>query len=171
MRFGWRNSEVIQRKSLAAYVPRVITRNISVYVLITYRKLTEEMNNWHCPTCLSFLFPYNLITDENDFIRDFSGESHKSISYISEKLFMPFELIDKDHRTSWCDRDPDLHFYQEVNQATVKCNYYFGKKLWWNIRTKWKKDVLSLCYISEAPGKILEISKTIWIWSIMILLS
>ena len=29
-------------------------------------KLTEEMNNWYCPTCLSCLFQYNLITDEND---------------------------------------------------------------------------------------------------------
>ena len=41
------------------------------------QKLTEEMNNWHCPTCLSCLFPYNLISDENDFIsaiRYISGE-------------------------------------------------------------------------------------------------
>ena len=41
------------------------------------QKFTEEMNNWHCPTCLSCLFPYNLISDENDFIsaiRYISGE-------------------------------------------------------------------------------------------------
>ena len=60
-------------------------------------KLTEEMNNWYCPTCLSFLFPYNLITDENDFISaitDISGESHQSFCYLSDKLFMLFELND-----------------------------------------------------------------------------
>ena len=47
------------------------------------QKLTEEMNNWYCPTCLSYLFPYNLITDENDFISaiaDISGE--KSFCYL-----------------------------------------------------------------------------------------
>ena len=37
---------------------------------------------------------------------------------------MPFELNDKDHSSALCDIDPDLHFYQEFNQATVKCNYY-----------------------------------------------
>ena len=30
--------------------------------------LPEEMNNGHCPTCLSGLFLHNLITDENDYI-------------------------------------------------------------------------------------------------------
>ena len=37
---------------------------------------------------------------------------------------MPFELNDKDHSSALCDIDPDLHFYQEFNQATVKCNYH-----------------------------------------------
>ena len=90
------------------------------------QKLTEEMNDWYCPTCLSCLFPYNLITDENDFISaiaDISCVSQKSFCYLSDKLFMPFELNDKDHRSALCDIDPDLHFYQEFNQATVKCNY------------------------------------------------
>ena len=79
------------------------------------QKLTEEMNNWYCPTCLSCLFPYNLISDENDFISaitDISGESHQSFCYLSDKLFMPFELNDKDHSSALCDIDPDLHFYQ-----------------------------------------------------------
>ena len=79
------------------------------------QKLTEEMNNWYCPTCLSYLFPYNLITDENGFISaiaDISGESDKFFCYLSDKLFMPFELNDKDHRSACCDIDPDLNFYQ-----------------------------------------------------------
>ena len=164
--FVWRNYEVIQRKSLAAYVPMAITWTVSVYVLITYRKLIEEMNNWHCPVCLSFLFPYNLITDENDFI---SAIRVFHVNHIwSDKLFMPFELTDKDHRSAWCDLDPDLHFYQEVNQATVKCNYYFEKKK--KIMMKYlsrMEDRMFYHYvtsISQVPGKILEISKTIWIW-------
>ena len=41
---------------------------------------------------------------------------------------MPFELNDKDHSSALCDIDPDLHLYQEFNQATVKCNYYLDTK-------------------------------------------
>ena len=78
------------------------------------QKLTEEMNNWYCPTCLSYLFPYNLITGDNDFISaiaDIFGESDTSFCYLSEKLFMPFEFNDKDHRSAICDIDPDLNFF------------------------------------------------------------
>ena len=116
------------------------------------QKLTEEMNNWYCPTCLSCLFPYNLITDENDFISaiaDISCVSQKSFCYLSDKLFMPFELNDKDHRSALCDINPDLHFYQEFNQATVKCNYYLETKFNDEIsKPNGTKDVLSLCHVN-----------------------
>ena len=116
------------------------------------QKLTEEMNNWYCPTCLSCLFPYNLITDENDFISamaDISCVSQKSFCYLSDKLFMPFELNDKDHRSALCDIDPDLHFYQEFNQATVKCNYYLETEFNDEIsKPNGTKDVLSLCHVN-----------------------
>ena len=116
------------------------------------QKLTEEMHNWYCPTCLSYLFPYNLITDENDFISaisDISGESDKSVCYLSDKLFMPFELNDNYHRSALCDIDPDLTFYQEFNQATVKCNYYLETKLKDEMsKPNGTKDVLSLCHVN-----------------------
>ena len=73
------------------------------------QKLTEEMNNWYSPTCLLCLFQYNLITNEND-IAEISGESDKYFCYLSDTLFMPFELNDKDHRAALCDIDPDLKF-------------------------------------------------------------
>ena len=38
--------------------------------------------------------------------------------YSSDKLFMRFELNGKDRNSALCDIDPDLHFYQEFNQAT-----------------------------------------------------
>ena len=118
------------------------------------QKLTEEMYNWYCPTCLSCLFPYNLITDENDFISaiaDISCVSQKSFCYLSDKLFMPFELNDKDHRSALCDIDPDLHFYQEFNQATVKCNYMYYLETKFNdeiSKPNGTKDVLSLCHVN-----------------------
>ena len=121
------------------------------------QKLTEEMNNWYCPTCLSCLFPYNLISDENDFISaitNISGESHQYFCYLSDKLFMPFELNDKDHSSALCDIDPDLHFYQEFNQATVKCNYYLETKFNDEIsEPNGTKDVLSLCHVNIRSAK------------------
>ena len=120
-------------------------------------KLTEEMNNWYCPTCLSCLFLYNLISDENDFISaitDISGESHQSFCYLSDKLFMSFELNDKDHSSALCDIDPDLHFYQDFNQATVKCNYYLETKFNDEIsEPNETKDVLSLCHVNIRSAK------------------
>ena len=89
-------------------------------------KLTNERNEWYCPTCLSTIFPYNSIGDGNDFIATITDTfclSDKSLCYLSDKLFMPFELNDKDHSSALCGIDPELHFYQEFNQATVKCNY------------------------------------------------
>ena len=32
------------------------------------QKLTNERNEWYCPTCLSNIFPCNFIEDENDFL-------------------------------------------------------------------------------------------------------
>ena len=47
------------------------------------------------------------------------------------------------------DIDPDLHFYQEFNQATVKCNYYLETKFNDEIsEPNGTKDVLSLCHVN-----------------------
>ena len=115
-------------------------------------KLTNERNEWYCPTSLSNIFPYNSIGDENDFIAtitDTFGLSDKSLCYLSDKLFMPFELNDKDHSSALCDIDPDLHFYQEFNQATVKCNYYLDTKFNEEItEPTGSTNFLSLCHVN-----------------------
>ena len=62
---------------------------------------------------------------------------------------MPFELYDKDHSSALCDIDPDIHFYQEFNQVTVKCNYYLETKFNEEIsEPKQSTDVLSLCHVN-----------------------
>ena len=116
------------------------------------QELTNERNEWYCPTCLSNIFPCNFIEDENDFlatITDISCLTDKSLCYLSDKLFMPFELNDKDHSSALCDIDPDIHFYQEFNQVTVKCNYYLETKFNEEIsEPKQSTDVLSLCHVN-----------------------
>ena len=67
---------------------------------------------------------------------------------------MPFELNDKDHSSALCDIDPDLHFYQEFNQATVKCKYYLETKFNDEIsEPNGTKDVLSLCHVNIRSAK------------------
>ena len=63
---------------------------------------------------------------------------------------MPFEMNDKDHSSALCDIDPDLHFYQEFNQATVKCNYYLDTKFNEEITEPkgWTNFFLSLCHVN-----------------------
>ena len=46
-----------------------------------------------------------------------------SLSYLSDKLFLPFELNDKDHSILG-DTDSDLNFYNVMNQYVAQCNYY-----------------------------------------------
>ena len=149
--FVWGNSKVIQRKLLAAYVQMVITWNVSLYVVITPRNWPKRWIICIVPR-LSCFFPYNLITDENDFISaiaDNSCVSQKSFCYLADKLLMPFELNDKDHRSALCDIDPDLHFYQEFNQATVKCNYYLEIKFNDEIsKPNGKKDASSFSHVN-----------------------
>ena len=94
---------------------------------------------------------FSIRTDENDFISaiaDMSGESDKYFCFLLDKLFMPFELNDKDHRSALCDINPDLNFYQEFNKAAVKCNYYLEAKCNDTMsKPNGTKYVLSLCHV------------------------
>ena len=71
--------------------------------------------------------------------------NHNSFSYLSEKIFVPFELNDSDHVSGLSDVDPDLNFFSTYNQVSAKCNYYlessFNEDIAKNTRTK---DVFSV---------------------------
>ena len=105
-------------------------------------KLTNERNEtyWNWPMeemngLALLVYPiYSLISPlEMKMISSNHNKTHLAYKislcfYLSDKLFMLFELNDKVHSSTLCDIDPDLHFYQEFNQATVKCNYYLDTK-------------------------------------------
>ena len=65
--------------------------------------------------------------------------------YLSDKLFIPFELNDKDHELR--DADPNLDFHNITNGISAKCNYYlessFNEEVANANRTN---DILSLCH-------------------------
>ena len=43
------------------------------------------------------------------------------LCYLSDKIFVPFELNDTDQYFA-SDTDPDLHNYNSLSQLTYKCN-------------------------------------------------
>ena len=71
------------------------------------------------------------------------------LSYLSDKLFLPFELNDKDHPILG-DTDPDLNFYNVMNQYVAQCNYYlepyFNEHIINKVPTT--KSLFSLCHVN-----------------------
>ena len=88
--------------------------------------IKENIGTWFCEQCNTSLFPFNHIENELDFIccvEDWPNHNKMSLSYLSDKLFLPFELNDSDH-SILSDTDPDLHFYNGMSQYVTQCNYY-----------------------------------------------
>ena len=56
-------------------------------------------------------------------VKELSSTCENALCYLSDNLFLPFELNDKDY-SIFSDTDPDLHYYNSLNQLTYKCNYY-----------------------------------------------
>ena len=67
---------------------------------------------------------------------------------MSDKIFVPFELNDKDH-SFFSDTDPDLHYYNSLSQLTYKCNYYLESSFNEDIRNHGlSSNVFSLCHVN-----------------------
>ena len=109
-------------------------------------------NDWFCGKCITELFPYNHLDNDVDFITasfDVSESTGKSLCYLFEKLFVPFELNDQDHTSFLTDADPDIHFYNTFNQSSVECNYYLETTFNNDLdKTKGMREVLSLCHMN-----------------------
>ena len=91
------------------------------------QQLEQNHTNWFCQTCITEIFPFNKLEDDLDFLsvlKDMCMSSQQSFSYLSEKLFIPFELNDNDHVSGLSDIDPNFNFFSSYNQVGAKCNYY-----------------------------------------------
>ena len=81
---------------------------------------------WYCTLCTSSLFPFNGFEDDSHFreaIEEFSSMNIYPLRYLSDKLFVPFELNMNDHSFPG-DINPDLHFFNSISHHITKCNYY-----------------------------------------------
>ena len=109
------------------------------------------MHSTGCATFVSHqFFPFNNIEEDLEFIRTIDDLSHRdTLKYISDKMFIPFELNDQDHSSNRCDIDPHLNFYNSLNQFTSKCNYYFESSFNSEIhKACGTKDLFSLCHLN-----------------------
>ena len=93
-------------------------------------ELQEIVQNWYCHLCISGIFPFNHIESDANFqsaINEFPLD--QSMSYLSDKLFTPFELNEDNHVINTCDSDHDLHYFNAYSQHSMKCDYYLSRPL------------------------------------------
>ena len=85
-----------------------------------------------------------------EFIGTIDDLSHRdTLKYISDKLIIPLELNDHDHSSNLCDIDPDLYFYNALNQLTSMCNYYLESSFNSEInKASGTEDLFSLCHLN-----------------------
>ena len=122
---------------------------------ITWLQANE--NSWFCSKCLADCFPFNGIDDDIEFktaINQLSESDGKSLCYLSDKIFMPFEINDEDDLLNICDSDPDLHFYNSISQCTCSSNYYLESSFQDRVRQHASAEVaFSLCHANLRSAK------------------
>ena len=95
-------------------------------------------------------FPFNNLEDEIDFMAAINEAlSCGSLRYLSDKIFLPFELNDSDHQYGNDCFDPDLHYFSSNNQYISGCNYFvepsFNSEISKSLN---RKQNFSLCHLN-----------------------
>ena len=113
-------------------------------------EILADVQHWLCHFCLTTTFPFNNTEEDLEFIGTIVDLSPRdTLKYISDKLFIPFELNDQGHYSNLCDIDPDLNFYNALNQLTSKCNYYLESSFNSVInKASGTNDLFSLCHLN-----------------------
>ena len=116
--------------------------------------LEMHISTWYCKLCVSQIFPFNHVEDDELFISDINhfDISLKTLDSISECIFNPFELNTDKYYSPLCDIDLDINFYNEIDYHLVShCNYYMDNHFTSAIKNKFGNvslhDMFSLCHI------------------------
>ena len=114
-----------------------------------------HMSTWYCKNCVSEIFPFNHIEDDELFVSDINNFdfSLNNFDSISARIFNPFELNTDRYYSPLCDIDPDINFYNEIDYHLVsQCNYYmenhFTNAISNRFSNKSLHDMFSLCHIN-----------------------
>ena len=101
--------------------------------------------------CITEIFPFNNIEEEVDFLANIDASTlpRNSMCYLSDEVFIPFELNDKDHSSLLCDPDPDLHYFNSFNQVKANSNYYTETSFKEHVtKCTNAKDMFSMCHLN-----------------------
>ena len=116
---------------------------------INYIKNNQQ--TWFCSLCITERFPFNHIEDDVEFVSTIEDitVSGNSVCYISEKVFIPFELNGRDHSSLLCDSDPDLHYFNSFNQFLANSNYYTETSFKGHVnKCAGAKEAFSICHLN-----------------------
>ena len=92
-------------------------------VVIEY--IEQNRSTWYCSHCLINIFPFNNLENDIDFMSTVNESPlNGSLIYLSDKIFLPFELNDSDHQYGNDSIDPDLNYFRTFNQYISRCNYF-----------------------------------------------
>ena len=117
--------------------------------------IKSNLTSWYCCNCLSHIFPFNHMEDNDIFIAEINNMDieAKTIESLSESLFNPLELNNDDIYSPLCDVDPDANYFNELNaHISQNCNYYYEYSFHDIIQTRFKNminhQVFSLCHMN-----------------------
>ena len=117
--------------------------------------MKDNANIWYCSLCISKIFPLNNIAEDDIFLCELNGidiDEH-TIESLSDRLFNPFQLNDKDYYSPLSQIDPDVNFYNNINtHLGLNCNYYMENSFYDLIKARTNcltsENVFSLCHIN-----------------------
>ena len=74
--------------------------------------------------------------------------------YLSDEIFLPFELNEKEHFIHLCDVDPELNYYNPINIHVTKCNYYLETLFNSEIKNETAVSTeFSMCHVNIRSAK------------------
>ena len=121
---------------------------------IDYIKVNAS--EWLCEPCLSNVFPFNHIEDQDEFDDTLFNlfRSGSSLCFLSDKIFSPIDVnADFNEFDMLNDLDPDINFYNSVQQSIGKCKYYFEDMFNDEIRKNTASNFLSMIHINIRSAK------------------
>ena len=120
----------------------------------------KDSNEWFCIKCAEENLPFNSICDDDDFYNVLSEFWYDIdmilIPELQSRIFVPFEINNDDSHHPLYEVDPDLQYYNKINQCNVNSDYYTADSFINKFKPKLKKDSFSLlhCNIRSAPRNL-----------------
>ena len=100
--------------------------SVSLLLPKTSNPCLKKQLEWLCKSCLLYIFPFNNIIDDKDFVAAENCIDKASTLNDSHLIFHPFEISDTYHASQLCEIDPDVtvYMYNSIDTYLSKCSYF-----------------------------------------------